>query len=89
MSQLTLAHIDDRLMKAVELRAEVLQQSIEQTACELLELGLKLDSEGRIAVSRHGRAMQPAPLQEDSAGLIRRERDGVAHNKLTPGIGGR
>lgn len=84
MSRLTLTHIDDRLMKAVELRAKVLQQSIEQTACELLELGLKLDAKGRVAVSRHIRAMQSAPLQEDSAVLIRRERDGVSENELTP-----
>jgi plasmid stability protein len=75
MAELTLTNIEDRLLKAMELRAKATGQSVEETARELIELGFKLDPKGRVAVSDYIRAMQPAPIAEDSTDLIRRLRD--------------
>lgn len=67
--------VGDRLLKAIKLRAKATGQSVEETVRELIELGFKLDAKGSVAVSDYIRAMQPAPLADDSTDLIRRLRN--------------
>jgi hypothetical protein len=75
MAELRLTDIEERLLRAIELRAEATGQTVEETTRELIELGFKLDPKGHLAVSDYVRSMQPAPLTEDSTDLIRRLRD--------------
>jgi|tagenome__1003787_1003787.scaffolds.fasta_scaffold16452543_1 plasmid stability protein len=75
MAELRVTNIEDKLLRAIELRAEATGQTVEETTRELIELGFKLDPKGHLAVSDYVRSMQPAPLSEDSTDLIRRLRD--------------
>ncbi|MGH8263815.1 MAG: hypothetical protein ACRET4_10065, partial [Steroidobacteraceae bacterium] len=75
MAEVTLT-IEQPLLRSIELRAETLGQSVETAIGELLDIGLRRDIRGRVAVAERIRAMSPNPIEDDSTDIIRRMRDG-------------
>lgn len=75
MADLVLKDVDEALLRAIRSRADASGKTVADKARELLELGLKLDREGRVAEAARSRAMTPPGVRLDSTEIIRRMRD--------------
>lgn len=76
MSDITLTHVGEDLIRAIEARAAVTGRSSEQVARDALRCGLMLDRAGLKEVAEHARSMTPGPVSEDSTEIVRRLREG-------------
>jgi hypothetical protein len=76
MSDITLTHMDEDLIRAIEARAAATGKSTEQVARDAIRCGLMLDHAGMRDVSRRVRPMTPKVVEEDSTEIIRRLREG-------------
>jgi plasmid stability protein len=74
MGQILVRNLDDELIAALKLRAELAGKSLEQTVRELLSAAAPLTSEEKVAVSRRLRAAFAAE-EWDTAAAIRWGRD--------------
>jgi antitoxin FitA len=75
MAQVLVRNLDDGVVQRLKTKAELKGRSLEQELREVLTRAAGLSPEEKVAVSDRIRAMQPKPLETDSADLIREGRD--------------
>jgi hypothetical protein len=75
MAELKLSGVDETVMSYLRASADATGRTVEQVALQAVENGIRLDKEGVVALSERARALQPAPLKDDSTEIIRRLRD--------------
>jgi plasmid stability protein len=75
MPDLLITDLDEALLRAIRSRAEATGKPVADKARELLELGLRLDREGRLAEAARSRSLTPPGGARDSTSVIRRIRD--------------
>ena len=75
MGQILVRNLDDDIIEAIKLKAELSGRSLEQELREILKRAAPLTPEQRIALSRKIRSMQAGPASLDSTTIIRATRD--------------
>ena len=75
MAQVLVRNLDDETVRNLKLKAGLKRRSLEQDLRELMILSAGLTPKEKVALADQVRAMQPAPLADDSADLIREDRD--------------
>jgi plasmid stability protein len=75
MAQVLVRNLDDETVRNLKLKAGLKRRSLEQDLRELMILSTGLTPEEKVALADQVRAMQAAPLADDSADLIREDRD--------------
>jgi antitoxin FitA len=68
-------NLDERVVSSLKIKAELHGRSLEQELRDILKRAAELTSEEKLAVVDRIRAMTPKRLQDDSADLIREDRD--------------
>lgn len=75
MGQLLVRNLDDDIIEAIKLKAELNGHSLEQELREILRLAAPLTPDQRVALSRKIRGMQAVRASLDSTDIIRSARD--------------
>jgi plasmid stability protein len=75
MAQVLVRNLDDETVKNLKLKAGLKRRSLEQDLRELMILSAGLTPKEKVALADQVRAMQAASLADDSADLIREDRD--------------
>ena len=75
MAQVLVRNLDDETVRNLKLKAGLKRRSLEQDLRELMISSAGLTPKEKVALADQVRAMQPAPLADDSADLIREDRD--------------
>ena len=75
MGQVIIRNLEDSVIAALKLRAEIHGHSLEQELREILRQAAPLDAIDRLALSDRLRAMTSGKLATDSTDLIRQDRD--------------
>lgn len=75
MAQVLVRNLEDRVIGALKLKAELHGHSLEQELRDILTHAAGLSPQEKVALSDRIRAMTPQPLTTDSTDLIRQDRD--------------
>jgi antitoxin FitA len=75
MAQVIVRNLDEQVVSSLKTKAELHRHSLEQELREILKQAAKLTSEEKLALVDRARAMTPKRLEDDSADLIREDRD--------------
>jgi antitoxin FitA len=75
MRQVLVRNLDDDVIAAIKLKAELKGHSLEQELREIIKCAAPLTPDERVALSRRIRGMQSKPATLDSTDLIREARD--------------
>jgi plasmid stability protein len=75
MAQVIVRNLDEQVVSSLKTKAELHGHSLEQELREILKRAAKLTSEEKLALVDRIRAMTPKRLEDDSADLIREDRD--------------
>ena len=75
MAQVIIRNLDDRVVATLKYKAELHGHSLEQELREILTSAAGLVVGEKLALVDGIRSMTPAPLQGDSAELLREDRD--------------
>lgn len=75
MAQVIVRNLDEGVVKTLKTRAELHGRPLEQELRELLTEAARLTPEERLRLVDRVRAMAPASFGDDSAALIREDRD--------------
>jgi antitoxin FitA len=75
MAQVIVRNLDEEVVSALKLKAELHGHSLEQELREILKRSAELTVEEKLAMVDRIRAMTPKRLEDDSADLIREDRD--------------
>jgi antitoxin FitA len=75
MAQVIVRNLDEQIVSSLKIKAELHGRSLEQELREILKRAAELTSEEKLAMVDRIRAMTPKRLQDDSADLIREDRD--------------
>jgi plasmid stability protein len=73
--QVLVRNLDDEVIAAIKLKAELNGHSLEQELREIIKRAVPLTPDERVALSRKIRGMQSRPATLDSTDLIREARD--------------
>ena len=68
-------NLDEQVVSSLKFKAELHGHSLEQELREILKRAAELTVEEKLALVDRIRAMQKHPLKDDSADLIREDRD--------------
>ncbi len=75
MAQVLVRNLDEEAVKSLKLKAGLKKRPLEQELREILLSSAGLSPEEKVALSDQVRAMQAQPLTDDSADLIRDDRE--------------
>ncbi len=75
MAQVIVRNLDDQVVSSLKIKAELHGHSLEQELREILKRAATLTTEEKLAVVDRIRGMTPKRLEDDSADLIREDRD--------------
>ena len=75
MAQVIVRNLDDDVVSSLKFKAELHGHSLEQELREILKRAAELTPEEKVALADRIAAMTPRPLADDSADLIREDRD--------------
>lgn len=75
MGQVLVRNLDDQVIEAIKLKAELKGHSLEQELREIIKQAAPLLPEERLALSDRIRAMQTAPATMVSEDILRHDRD--------------
>jgi plasmid stability protein len=75
MGQVLVRHLDDDVIEAIRLKAELKRHSLEQELRDILKAAAPLTPSERVALSRKIRGMQSKPAKLDSTDVVRAARD--------------
>ena len=75
MAQVIVRNLDDDVVASLKFKAELHGHSLEQELREILKRAAPLTTEEKLALVDRIRAKQKRPLEDDSAVLIREDRD--------------
>jgi len=75
MAQVIVRNLDADVVSSLKLKAELHGHSLEQELREILKRSAELTVEEKLAMVDRIRAMTPKRLEDDSADLIREDRD--------------
>ena len=75
MAQVIVRNLDDDVVSSLKFKAELHGHSLEQELCEILKRAAELTPKEKVALADRIAAMTPRPLADDSADLIREDRD--------------
>ena len=75
MAQVIVRNLDEDVVSSLKLKAELHGHSLEQELREILKRSAELTVEEKLALVDRIRAKQKRPLEDDSADLIREDRD--------------
>ena len=75
MAQLTIRNLDPQVVSSLKIKAELHGCSLEQELRDILKRAAELTTEEKLALVDSIRAMTPKRLEDDSADLIREDRD--------------
>jgi plasmid stability protein len=75
MAQVIVRNLDDQVVSSLKIKAELHGRSLEQELREILKSAAELTSAEKLALIDRIQAMQKRPLEDDSADLIREDRD--------------
>jgi plasmid stability protein len=75
MAQVIVRNLDEQVVSSLKIKAELHGRSLEQELREILKRAAELTPQEKLALIDRIRAMQKRPLEDDSADLIREDRD--------------
>jgi antitoxin FitA len=75
MAQVIVRNLDEQVVSSLKIKAELHGRSLEQELREILKSAAELSPEEKLALIDRIQAMQKRPLEDDSADLIREDRD--------------
>ena len=75
MAQVIVRNLDEDVVGSLKFKAELHGHSLEQELREILKRAAELTVEEKLALVDRIRAKQKRPLEDDSADLIREDRD--------------
>jgi plasmid stability protein len=75
MAQVIVRNLDDEVVSSLKFKAELHGHSLEQELREILKRAAELTTEEKLALVARIRAKQKRRLEDDSADLIREDRD--------------
>ena len=75
MAQVIVRNLDDDVVASLKFKAELHGHSLEQELRQILRRAAELTVEEKLALVDRIRAKQKRPLEDDSADLIREDRD--------------
>jgi antitoxin FitA len=75
MAQVIVRNLDDEVVSSLKLKAELKGHSLEQELRDILKQAAGLTKEEKLALIDRIRSMTPRRLEDDSAELIREDRD--------------
>lgn len=75
MAQVLVRNLDEEVVSSLKIKAELHGHSLEQELREILKRAAELTVEEKLALIDRIRAMTPKRLEDDSADLIREDRD--------------
>jgi plasmid stability protein len=75
MAQVIVRNLDEQVVSSLKIKAELHGRSLEQELREILKSAAELTVEEKLALIDRIQAMQKRPLEDDSADLIREDRD--------------
>ena len=75
MGQVLVRNLDDAIISAIKIKAELNGHSLEQELREIIKRAAPLTPTERVALSRKIRGMQSKPAKLDSTDVIREARD--------------
>ncbi len=75
MAQVIVRNLDEDVVASLKFKAELHGHSLEQELREILKRAAELTAEEKLALVDRIRAKQKRPLEDDSADLIREDRD--------------
>jgi plasmid stability protein len=75
MAQVIVRNLDEQVVSSLKIKAELHGRSLEQELREILKSAAELTVEEKLALIDRIQAMQKRPLENDSADLIREDRD--------------
>lgn len=75
MAQVIVRNLDDQVVESLKFKAKLKGHSLEQELREILKRAAELTKEEKLALIDSIRAMTPRRLEDDSADLIREDRD--------------
>jgi len=75
MAQVIVRNLDDQVVSSLKIKAELHGRSLEQELREILKSAAELTSAEKLALIDRIQAMQKWPLEDDSADLVREDRD--------------
>ena len=75
MGQVLVRNLDDEVIEAIGLKAELKGHSLEQELRDILKAAAPLTPRERVALSRKIRGLQSKPAKLDSTDVIRAARD--------------
>jgi plasmid stability protein len=75
MAQVIVRNLDDDVVSSLKFKAELHGHSLEQELREILKRAAELTPKEKVALADRIAAMTPRPLTDDSAELIREDRD--------------
>jgi antitoxin FitA len=75
MAQVIVRNLDEQVVSSLKIKAELHGRSLEQELREILKRAAELTPQEKLALIDRIQAMQKRPLEDDSADLIREDRD--------------
>jgi plasmid stability protein len=75
MAQVIVRNLDDEVVSSLKLKAKLKGHSLEQELRDILRRAAELTKEEKLALIDSIRSMTPRRLEDDSADLIREDRD--------------
>jgi antitoxin FitA len=75
MAQVIVRNLDEHVVSSLKLKAELRGHSLEQELREILTRAAELTGKEKLALVDRIAAKQKQPLEDDSADLIREDRD--------------
>ena len=75
MAQVIVRNLDEQVVSSLKFKAELHGHSLEQELREILKRAAELTPKEKLALADRIVAMTPRPLADDSAELIREDRD--------------
>lgn len=75
MAQVIVRNLDEQVVSSLKIKAELHGHSLEQELREILKRAAELTPDEKLALVDRIRAMTPKRLEDDSADLIREDRD--------------
>jgi plasmid stability protein len=75
MAQVIVRNLDEQVVSSLKFKAELHGHSLEQELREILKRAAELSPQEKLALADRIAAMTPQPLEDDSAELIREDRD--------------
>ena len=75
MAQVIVRNLDEEVVSSLKFKADLHGHSLEQELCQILKRAAELTVEEKLALVDRIQAKQKRPLEDDSAALIREDRD--------------